>query len=410
MPGPGRPLCLDVTRLVSRVGAGPATGIDRVERAWLVGLLERDPGVRGLARTAWGFVLLDAAGLADLAARLDDGSWGPPDLAARLSLRLAAGRRAAEATLRRNAIARVGRRRLAESLARHLPAGSVYLNVGHSNLDDAVLGAVRAVTGATILVLVHDTIPIRLPGSQRPGATARFAARLAAVARHADRVICTSQAEAIHVAEALARAGAAPPITVAPLGIDRVTPDMAALDALGLPDAPLFTAVGTMEPRKNLGLLLDLWERLAADPPAAGVPTLALVGRRGWETPAFFARLDALQARLPQVREMNDLSDGARAAVLARSRALLFPSRAEGYGLPPLEALALGVRPVCAPLDVYAETLGDSAVYADPDDLYHWERIVRTMAADGAGETGGTGRHGQPDWSDHLNLALSTIA
>jgi glycosyltransferase involved in cell wall biosynthesis len=407
-PGASRSVLLDVTRLVSRVGAGPATGIDRVERAMLRGLLARDLNLRGLCRTAAGFVLLDRPALGTLDRQLDGAEpWGRADLAGRLSLRLTPARRAAEGAVRRAAWGRAGVRGLKALLAAELPPGTAYLNLGHSNLTDTVFDALGQVAGARAAVLIHDTIPLRLPATQAPGASRRFAARLAVAARHADVLFCPSRAERDHIAAALGPVPR-PEIVVAPLGIDLPAPDHNALRAAGgAPGGPYFVAIGTIEPRKNIGLLLDLWDRLDRAPPPGGLPGLCLVGRRGWETPAFFRRLDALKARLPAVREFPDLSDGAKAALLAGARALLFPSRAEGYGLPPLEALSLGVPPVCAPLPVHAETLGDAAVYADPDDLYQWAGIVRDMA-DGDRQivSGWTA----PTWDDHVNLVLATIA
>ena len=403
-----RSVLLDVTRLASRVGAGPATGIDRVERAMLRGLLARDTELYGLSRTARGFVVLDRAGLGLFARQLDGAApWGPADLAGRLSLRLPEARRAAESDLRRAATARAGRSGLAAMLAAALPAGTVYLNVGHSNLGDSVFAALRAVPAARAAVFIHDTIPLRLPRTQAPGATARFAARLAVAGHHADVLLCPSRAERDHIAAALGEARRQE-IAVVPLGTDRVVPDPQALKAAGGPPlAPYFVAVGTIEPRKNIGLLLDLWEHLERAPPPGGLPGLCLAGRRGWETPAFFRRLDALKARLPALREFPDLSDGAKAALVAGARGLLFPSRAEGYGLPPLEALSLGVMPVCAPLPVYAETMGDAGVYADPDDMYHWASIVCALADGGPGVTSGWTA---PAWDDHVNTVLATIA
>jgi glycosyltransferase involved in cell wall biosynthesis len=411
---PSRAFCLDVTRLVSRVGGGPETGIDRVERAYLREVISWHGPIYGLARTVAGQVLLDRGGLEALEARLAGLSpWGWLDAAGRISFRLPRERRAAESDLRRWAIGRAGRRSLGGLLSERLPRGSAYLNVGHANLDDDTLAALRLGAGARVAVLIHDTIPLRLPATQRPGASDRFRIKLEAVTRHAEIVITSSEAERRNVAQAIRDLGGTPEIIVAPLGIDVVTPDRSALGRLDLPPAPWFVVVGTLEPRKNIGLLLDVWDRMAVAPPAGGLPGLVLVGRRGWEAPAFFRRLDEMKSRVPVIREYNDLDDGARAAVVSESRALLFPSLAEGYGLPPLEALALGVPVVCSPLEVYRETVGDAAVYAAADDMYQWASIVGALASGAwaGGQTGVRleGARRVPDWSDHFNRVLSTI-
>jgi glycosyltransferase involved in cell wall biosynthesis len=404
-PAAPRPVLLDVTRLVSRVGGGPLTGIDRVERAMLRGLLARDVDLHGLCRTAGGFALLPRAGLAALARRLDgEEPWGRPDVVGRLSLRLSATRRAAEADVRRLACGQARTAGLGPLLRAQLPSGAAYLNMGHSNLDHPVFDAVRAVHAARAAVMIHDVIPLRLSWTQRPGAVVRFGEKLAAVARHADVVFCPSAAEGAHLAAALAERGGAPPIVAAPLGIDAPAPDLEQV----LPSAPYFVTVGTMEPRKNLGLLLDLWHHLAASSPPGQLPGLHLIGRRGWEDDHFFGRLDAMLARMPEIRAHEGLSDPARTALVAGARALLFPSLAEGYGLPPLEALALGVTPVCAPLPVYRETLGDAAVYADPRDMYQWAGVVGGMMTSGHVKAAGAGA--PPSWDSLVNKVLVTIA
>lgn len=374
----------------------------------LHGLLARGAELHGLCRTADGQALLDGEGLAALARRLArEEPWGPVDLAGRLSLRLPPARRVAESDVRRLAAGRARGAGLGALLARRMRPGTAYLNVGHSNLSDAVLGAVRAIPGALSAVMIHDVIPLRLPATQRPGASRRFAEKLAAVARHADVVFCPSAAESTHVAEALGAAGRAPGIVLARPGLDDLRPDPRSLGPGGLPRAPYFAAVGTLEPRKNLTLLLDLWESFAGDRPPGAIPGLCLVGRRGWEDDRVLRRLDALKARMPAIREYPALDDGARSAIVAGARALLFPSLAEGYGLPPLEALALGVTPVCAPLPVYAETMGDAAVYADTGDLYQWSGIVDALATGGArARVAWT----PPTWDGLVNTVLAKIA
>jgi glycosyltransferase involved in cell wall biosynthesis len=405
VPAAPRPVLLDVTRLVSRVGGGPLTGIDRVERAVLRVLLVRDAMLHGLCRTADGFALLDRPGLEGLLSRLDgDVPWGRTDVVGHLSLRLPAARRAGESDVRRLACGRARTGGLAALLRGRLPEGTAYVNVGHADLDDAVFDAVRDIPGSVSAVMVHDVIPLRLPRTQRPGAESRFARKLAVVARQADVVLCPSAAEAAHLADALAHGERAPRVMVTPLGIDRIAPDPQA----ALPPAPYFVAVGTIEPRKNLTLLLDVWEHLADGRTAGHLPGLHIIGRRGWEDASVLRRLDALKARIPEVCEHGGLPDPARAALVAGARALLFPSLAEGYGLPPLEALALGVTPVCAPLPVYRETLGDSAVYAHTDDMYQWVRIVDDMAT-AKGRSARVGGRSPPSWEAFVNLMLATI-
>lgn len=406
-----RPVCLDVTRLVSRVGAGPHTGIDRVEYAYLRELLARGGPVFGLSRTATGFVLLAREGLAALKARIDGSCpWGAADIEARLSRRLSPDRRRAEADLRALAAARARRGGLGPMLEKALPAGTLYLNTGHANLSDDVFDAVRHAALGAAAVLVHDTIPIRRPEFQRPGTVERFEKKLAAVARGADVVLCTSRTERQHVERELRRLGAGTDVVVVPPGIDVPVPERS---EGRLPRDPYFVVLGTIEPRKNLSLVIDVWNALADAPPEGRVPGLCIIGRRGWERKETLARLDALKARCPEVVEYPDLGDGPKAALLADARALLFPSFDEGYGFPPSEALALGTPAVCAPLDVFRETLGDVPVYAAADDMYQWLKIVRELA-DGERSAGADiVRRAKglvlPTWKDHVNRVLTTI-
>jgi glycosyltransferase involved in cell wall biosynthesis len=405
-PRDARPILIDVTRLVSRVGAGPLTGIDRVERALLLGLLSRDCDLHGLCRTVPGFALLSRNGLQSLARRIAGTEpWGSADAVGFLSLKLPRARRAAEGTIRRLAAARARSSGLGSLLAERLPPGIVYFNVGHANLSPAALSAVRSIPSARVVVMVHDVIPLRAPWTQRPEAALRFAEKLDAVARHADVVICPSLAESHHLRSALLPADPAPALVVIPPGIDVVAPSPHA----GLPRSPYFVAVGTLEPRKNIGLLLDVWDHLASTRSPDAIPGLVLIGRRGWESAAFFRRLDTMKARRPEVEEHPDLPDAARAALVAGARALLFPSLAEGYGLPPLEALALGTAPVCAPLPVYRETMGDAAVYAGGMDLYHWSGIVGDLAASKGLPSMKDGWE-PPSWDGFVNAVLATSA
>jgi glycosyltransferase involved in cell wall biosynthesis len=369
--GNGQACLLDLTRLVSRAGRMP-TGIDRVEAAWLGHLLQRDGQVFGLVRTGLGYLLLDRRGMAQMAEALARNDWGKVGLLARLTSRRPDEVRAAETMLRGVAVARCLRWGLGRMLRRYLPGGGVALNVGHANLSDQTLSALRGVTGLHLVVMIHDTIPLDWPEFQRDGTVASFAAKFRAAARHADRIICPSQSAADDIARNLGP-GRRPPVTVTPLGVDPVAPDPGALpQGLSL-DAPFFVALGTIEPRKNHAVLLDAWERLGPD-----APWLFICGARGWKNVETFARLDRRPSR---IQELAGLSDGAVAALLDRACALLFPSLAEGYGLPLAEAAVLGTPLLCSDIPVCREVAGAGATYLDPRDPAAWAAEVRRIVA-----------------------------
>ena len=395
---------LDLTRLVSRVGHGAMTGIDRVEAAYLRHLLAGPDPLFALVRTALGFVLLDRPGLAALQARLSDQTdWGVPDLLSRLTHRNAPMRRRAESDLRRLAIARAGRKGLGLMLSRHLPKGAVWLNVGHTNLAPGVFDAVHAAGGRAV-VLLHDMIPLDYPQYQRPGSVEVFERRMRAVSQGADLVIYNSAVSQQDGERYFDKWGRVPKGIVAHLGIDIPTPDQSALPA-GLHLAPpYFVALGTIEPRKNHALLLDVWAELAREGPP---PTLFILGNRGWNNDAVFARLNA---RPPGVVELNNLNDGAIAALLQGARALLFPSHAEGFGLPPCEAHALGTQVVASDLPVIHEVLGNIPIYASPVDMYSWRKTIQALTAETEARqsSGSTAEPSAtlPTWDDHFNRVL----
>lgn len=391
---------LDLTRLVSRLGMGPLTGVDRVERAYLDHLLRQDTPLWALVRTKIGFLLLDRTGAAGIAALADGGVLPPAGLLARLTRRDQPARARAETAARNLAMVRCLRPGLRRML-RRLPAGFHYLNVGHANLTDRVLGAMGRVA-----VLVHDTIPLDHPEYARLGTPAAFAAKLGVVARHADVVIHSTHDARGKTEAHLARKGRVPTGIVAALGVPAPVPHGPVTET-----APYFVVLGTVEPRKNHALLCDVWDEIATR--GGPVPGLVIAGRRGWASPDLFARIDALHARFPQVVERPGLDDGTIAALLLGSEGLLFPSLAEGFGLPPVEAAALGVPVIASDLSVTRELLGDYPVYLHVTDRYSWmETIMQRTVLAGTRLTtkdGGLRRVAPPCWEDHFNTVLTVI-
>ena len=372
-------ILLDVSRLISRLGQGPATGIDRVEAEWLAHLQTRPHLL--LCRVPRGQLLLPpAAGAAILRWIAGDIADLPqPGFLDRLRGRQGP-RVCAEAALRRMALARAGRdgQGMARRVLKRLGPAS-YLNTGHANLDARLWQNLR---GLRRIVLIHDTIPLDHPEFTRAGQSGKFRDRFAAALSHAELVLTVSQASRADVLRWRDRLGLPDRarIEAVPLGTRLAAPARSAAIA-GIPlERPFFVTLGTIEPRKNHALLLDAWQELARRMPADRLPRLFIIGRRGWENHQVFARLDMLPAD-GAVREYSGLDDGAVAYLLARSHGLLMPSRAEGFGLPLTEAAARGIPVLSAPLPAARELLGDYARWLSPDDPRGWAGAVALLAA-----------------------------
>jgi glycosyltransferase involved in cell wall biosynthesis len=176
-------------------------------------------------------------------------------------------------------------------------------------------------------------------------------------ARMADAIVVPTHA----VAEELARhvvLREAP--VVVPEGVSAALsppPDAASrAERLRLPEGDFLVTLATLEPRKGLDVLL----RALALPGATAVPLL-VVGQPGWggvDVPGSAEQL-GIGSR---VRVMGRLPDADLAVVLGRAAALVAPSRAEGFGLPVLEAMAAGVPVVSSDAPALEEVGGGATV------------------------------------------------
>ncbi|WP_299618986.1 glycosyltransferase family 1 protein [uncultured Tateyamaria sp.] len=338
------------------------TGVDRVELAYLRAVLADPVPAFGLIRSKLGYILLDEAGMQALVTPLSGPDRG---------LDPSAHRTRTWRKARRLAVGRVVPTLLGRMLRLHVPQGAAYLNVGHSNLTARVLRTVQSALGARTAVMIHDIIPLEFPDYQRDGAVAPFAAMVDRVSRFADLILYNSH-DTARLAEA--RMVQPPRAIVAHLGTELAAARSQDLPENLPPPRPYFVCVGTIEPRKNHAFLLDIWEEMGTD-----APRLIIAGSRGWKNEDVFDRLDRLPPNGP-VREVAGLSDGALAALIEGANGVLFPTHAEGFGLPATEAAARGVPLIVNDLNVFREILGEIPVYASVSDRYLWINKVKELA------------------------------
>ena len=376
------PILLDVTRLVWRRWKGRLpTGVDRVCLAYL---RHFGPSAQAVVQHEKFRGILDQGASQELFALLGGSGW-----------RFKAGM----------ILGGLGNFAQVTSRGR----GRAYLNIGHTGLNSPGLAQWVQDRDVKPIYFVHDLIPITHPEYCRSQEADKHRERMRTVLTTAAGVIGNSQATldelgAFGQAEGLP----SPPTLAAWLGME----PLVASRASPFP-RPTFITVGTIEARKNHMLLLDVWSRII-DKLGMDAPQLLIIGQRGWEAEPVFDRLDRDAKLRGHVLEMNECSDAELAAHMSAARALLFPSFTEGYGLPMIEALGLGVPVIASDLPVFREIGGAIPEFIDPVDKDSWEAAILDFA-----KTGSDAREEQlrritsfrlPTWSDHFEAVERWLA
>lgn len=245
----------------------------------------------------------------------------------------------------------------------------------------------RPVKRAKVVVTVHDLSFVRLPETVEPKNRAYLARHVPRSIERADAVIAVSDFTRREIEDVYPNARGK--VHVVRHGI---RPSLQASDGntapVDLPELPgrFVLAVGTLEPRKNLGVLLDAIRIVRSDAKLNDV-ALVVVGGRGWLTGELEQRLAAEQTNGRVVR-LGYVSDATLGALYRRAAVLAFPTLYEGFGLPVLEAMAAGLPVVCTRVASLPEVAGDAALLVDEllaEPLAHALRRVlshEALAAD----------------------------
>jgi glycosyltransferase involved in cell wall biosynthesis len=224
------------------------------------------------------------------------------------------------------------------------------------------LGIVPLAGGPPSVATVHDLTPLlfpewhswknRLGFTPFIGGTVRVAQRIATVSEHTRRDLvarfpgAAEKTVVVHngVSIGVARTGGPPPND----------------------SRPYILSLGTVEPRKNLPRLIEAMESIWDRRP--DFPDLVLAGGSGWGVPDLGSQL-AASRHAARIRPAGYLAGDERARWMAGARVFAYPSLYEGFGLPPLEAMALGTPVVASSASSLPEVVGDAGLLPDPEDV-----------------------------------------
>jgi glycosyltransferase involved in cell wall biosynthesis len=225
--------------------------------------------------------------------------------------------------------------------------------------------------GRTLVATVHDAVPWTHPETLTPHGAQWHRTMVSRLMRKAGAIVVPTEAVAKELAEHVA--GSAPVRVVghgvpAALAVEPLDADAVAR-RLELPPRYVL-AVGTLEPRKGIDVLIAAMDL----PEAPDLPVL-LVGATGW------GEVDVSSKR---VRSLGLLTDAELAVVLHRATLLALPSRAEGFGLPLLEAMAAGVPVVHSDAPALIEVAGGVGFHSRRGDPKSLVAALRTVIDDPA--------------------------
>ncbi|MFN9369440.1 MAG: glycosyltransferase family 4 protein [Planctomycetia bacterium] len=242
----------------------------------------------------------------------------------------------------------------------------------------------RARSGGLVVgVLQHDFIPIRNPELVPEHSTEIFRRWMTESLSRADFVLAVSHTIAAECREELRglrrQRVADQRVGVCPNGADfkpgrvrgAVRSELKAF-VRGNAGGPYFT-LGTIEPRKNQTIVLDALDEVLA---ACPEERFLIAGIVGWKGSGIARRIRGHARYGTNLMLIEDLNDAEVAYAYEHAKAVVFPSLAEGFGLPIVEAIARGTRVFASGIAVHQEVGSDFCVYFDPTDAGHLARVL----------------------------------
>jgi len=221
-----------------------------------------------------------------------------------------------------------------------------------------------------VVVTLHDLIPLKHPETEKFAARMYWRLQIPIAARRSSFIITDSEHARQEIRDDF---GCLPEkVKAIMLGFDpHMTQQRSSADGervcrtYGLP-AEYLLYVGTIQPRKNLDTLIEAFYRLKKN--AALADKLVIVGRKGWLYEKLFARIKELHLD-SEIIFTGFVPDADLPFIYDRARVFLYLSLFEGFGLPPLEAMACGVPVITSNATSLPEVVGDAGITVSPTDI-----------------------------------------
>jgi glycosyltransferase involved in cell wall biosynthesis len=235
---------------------------------------------------------------------------------------------------------------------------------------------------ARLVVTIHDLAPLLFPETFPPRGRRFHVQGIRAAARRAALVITVSEAASAEILEHTPIP--AERLRVVPNGVDLLQADedtvAETLARRGLSRVPYVLWVGSLEPRKNVGMLVAAFSRLLAAEP--DLPhRLVLAGPLGWLHDRLLPAGDQ-EVLGDRLQRLGRVSETELRALYAGAELFAFPSRHEGFGLPVLEAMAQGTPVLCADIPALVEVSGGAARLVKGDEIDAWVAALGELLRD----------------------------
>lgn len=264
--------------------------------------------------------------------------------------------------------------------------GALYINTSHTDFDLPAHHRWVEDCNLRAVYFLHDLIPLTHPRLTSAHAVKRHLGRVRGAIWHGSGVIVNTRATETELRNFARKRGLeVPPVVVAPLAAGRVSEaSFAQVTSLDVPqssggEAPYFVCLGTIERRKNYRMLLRVWGQLVKDYGEV-CPKLVIIGQEGRQAREIFDAYYDNPDLAGFVEFRTNATDDEAGGLIKGARALLMPSHAEGYGLPVIEALQIGVPVIASDIPSFREIGQGIAFLLNINDEALWRRAIGRFA------------------------------